>query len=611
MSAVLRTKVKPGSERSLGVHDQLGSLRIVQVILLHVYISYKNLVAKGVLCTEALLDLKGMDQKLELGKVCVTGASGFLASWLIKRLLLSGYHVTGTVRDPGNQKKLAHLWRLEGARERLRLVKADLMEEGSFDDAILGCHGVFHSASPVLKPSSDPKACLNMLYTEILEPAVEGTLNVLRSCKKNPSLRRVVLTSSSSAVRVRPDGDFDSNIPLDESSWSSVELCETLQLQSKAKQCRTIMIYSRTLVKLHICLWYAAWDFCKENGIDLVTVLPSFVIGPCLPPDLCSTASDVLGLLKAGETEKFKWHGRMGYVHIDDVALCHISVYEHESAHGRYLCSSTVLDNNELASLLSKQYPSLPIPKRFEQLGRPRYDLNTSKLKSLGFKFKTIQEMFDDCIASLVEQVVCLSCLSNFIYFHGGLLVSITNKLYVSLWLISEDKRFDKRTEIQVRDQTADSHFAMYLLIEAKAQTINCFSSTTRFQNLESSNQRAECKAGSETTTFSLSQKLKLFPNNYTISKSMRRGSKSIPGSTTTVAGAAEKAVGKLETLEVELCIIYYLIVRSEHSFKLHRISLVNRDQENLDQRINMELVVQEWHGTSALLPDLPNSNHS
>lgn len=51
-----------------------------------------------------------------------------------------------------------HLWRVEGAKERLRLVKADLMEEGNFDDAIFGCHGVFHSASPVLKPSSDPKA---------------------------------------------------------------------------------------------------------------------------------------------------------------------------------------------------------------------------------------------------------------------------------------------------------------------------------------------------------------------------------------------------------------------------------------------------------------------
>ncbi|KAB5544896.1 hypothetical protein DKX38_013008 [Salix brachista] len=253
------------------------------------------------------------------GRVCVTGASGYLASWLVKRLLLSGYHVTGTVRDPEKEKKLAHLWRLEGAKERLRLVKADLMVEGSFDDAIMECSGVFHTASPA----------------EILEPAVEGTLNVLRSCKRNPSLKRVILTSSSSTVRARDD--FDPNIPLDESSWSSVELCERLQVIS--------------------------WEFCNGNGIDLVTVLPSFVIGPSLPPDLCSTASDVLGLL-TGEMEKFQWHGRMGYVHIDDVALCHILVYEHESAGGRYLCSSIVLDNNELASFLSHRYPSLSVPKR-------------------------------------------------------------------------------------------------------------------------------------------------------------------------------------------------------------------------------------------------------
>ncbi|KAH7544818.1 hypothetical protein FEM48_Zijuj01G0026600 [Ziziphus jujuba var. spinosa] len=293
-----------------------------------------------------------MDKMIEpkLGKVCVTGASGFLASWLVKRLLLSGYHVIGTVRDPGNEKKLAHLWRLEGANERLQLVKADLKEEGSFDKAIMGCHGVFHTASPVLKPTSDPKE-------EILGPAMEGTLNVLRSCKKNPYLRRVVLTSSSSTVRVRDD--FDPNMPLDESSWSSMELCERLQIW---------YVLSKTLAEK------AAWEFCNKNGIDLVTVLPSFVIGPSLSPELCSTASDVLGLLK-GETEKFKWHGRMGYVHIDDVAACHILVYEHKTAHGR-----------------------------FEQQDRPYYEFNTSKLKNLGFEFKTIDDMFKDCIASLVEQ---------------------------------------------------------------------------------------------------------------------------------------------------------------------------------------------------------------
>ncbi|XP_071920538.1 tetraketide alpha-pyrone reductase 1-like isoform X2 [Coffea arabica] len=316
------------------------------------------------------------------GKVCVTGASGFLASWLIKRLLLSGYRVTGTVRDPENAKKVAHLWRLEGAKERLVLVKGDLMEEGSFDDAIMGCEGVFHTASPVLgRPASDPKA-------EILKPAVEGTLNVLRSCKKNPFLKRVVLTSSSSTVRARED--FDPNVPLDESSWSSEMLCERLKIW---------YVLSKTLAEK------AAWKFCEENEIDLVTVLPSFVIGPSLPPELCSTAADVLGLLK-GETQKFEWHGRMGYVHIDDVALCHILVYERRNAQGRYLCSSTVLDNDELASILSATYPALPIPKRFHKLdNRPSYDLNTSKLEGLGFKnFRSIREMFDDCIASLVEQ---------------------------------------------------------------------------------------------------------------------------------------------------------------------------------------------------------------
>lgn len=273
------------------------------------------------------------------GTVCVTGASGFLASWLIKRLLLSGYHVVGTVRDPGNDKKLAHLWNLEGAKERLRLVKAELTQEGSFDDAIKGCEGVFHMASPVLGQPTDPQ--------DILKPAVDGTLNVLRSCKKNPSLRRVVLTSSSSTIRVREK--LDPKTPLDESSWSSVELCSKLKIW---------YVLSKTMAEK------AAWEFCNENGINLVTVSPSFVVGPSLPPTLCSTASDILGLLQ-GETERFYWHGRMGYVHIDDVALCHILVYEREEAEGRYLCSSTVVDNDELVSILSARYPTLPIPKRY------------------------------------------------------------------------------------------------------------------------------------------------------------------------------------------------------------------------------------------------------
>ena len=58
----------------------------------------------------------------------------------------------------GNQKKVGHLWDLEGAKERLELVRADLLEEGSFDDAVMACEGVFHTASPIIT-KSDSKVC--------------------------------------------------------------------------------------------------------------------------------------------------------------------------------------------------------------------------------------------------------------------------------------------------------------------------------------------------------------------------------------------------------------------------------------------------------------------
>ena len=109
--------------------------------------------------------------------VCVTGGSGFIASGIVRFLLQRGYTVRATVRDPsgclfflqlvslysiinastlvsflveaGNAKRVDHLFKLDGAKERLQLFKADLLEQGSFDTVVEGCDGVFHTASPV------------------------------------------------------------------------------------------------------------------------------------------------------------------------------------------------------------------------------------------------------------------------------------------------------------------------------------------------------------------------------------------------------------------------------------------------------------------------------
>ncbi|CAF1924430.1 unnamed protein product, partial [Brassica napus] len=53
--------------------------------------------------------------------------------------------------------KTEHLLALEGAKERLKLFKADLLEECSFEQAIEGCDAVFHTASPVKYIVTDPQ----------------------------------------------------------------------------------------------------------------------------------------------------------------------------------------------------------------------------------------------------------------------------------------------------------------------------------------------------------------------------------------------------------------------------------------------------------------------
>jgi len=269
---------------------------------------------------------------------------------------------------------------LEGAKERLELVRADLLEEGSFDDAVMACEGVFHTASPIITKSDSKEVMLNS--------AINGTLNVLRSCKKNPFLKRVVLTSSSSTVRIKDEADLPPNVLLDETSWSSIEYCESLQIWYAVAK---------------ILAEKAAWEFAKEHKIDLVTVLPTFVIGPNLSPELGPTSSDVLGLFQ-GETGKFMAYGRMGYVHIDDVASCHILAYEAAGAQGRYICNAAVLGCGDLAALLARRFPAYPVPRSLPSIyGEQTYGYDTAKVRALGLReFKGVEEMFDDAVESLV-----------------------------------------------------------------------------------------------------------------------------------------------------------------------------------------------------------------
>ncbi|GMI65943.1 hypothetical protein like AT5G19440 [Hibiscus trionum] len=317
--------------------------------------------------------------------VCVTGASGFIASWLVKLLLRRGYTVNATVRNPNDPKKTEHLLALDGANERLHLFKAELLDEGSFDSAVEGCIGVFHTASPCFIPSTvkDPQA-------EMVEPAVKGTLNVLRSCAKVASVKRVIITSSLAAV-VLTGKPLADDVVVDETWFSDPALCE------KSKQWYML---SKTIAEK------AAWEFSEENGIDMVSINPGMVSGPPLQPTVNISLLPIVKLIGGAETfsdATFRW------VDVRDVANAHVHALESSSACGRYLVTGKPMHSSEVLKILQELYPDLNFPKRMSDKkgftsAFPAFQVSLERVKSLGINFTPLEVSLKDTIEGLREK---------------------------------------------------------------------------------------------------------------------------------------------------------------------------------------------------------------
>nr|GMC84466.1 cinnamoyl-CoA reductase 1-like [Ipomoea batatas] len=275
--------------------------------------------------------------------VCVTGASGYIASWLLKLLLHRGYTVHATVRNLKDPGKVSHLLALDGAKERLHLFEADLVEENSFDDAINGCEGVFHTASPVdLSPSATKAG--------VVDPAVKGTLNVLGSCVRTSSVRR---------------------------QW---------------------YVVSKVLAE------EAGWKYAEENGIDLVSLHPAFVIGPLLQPTLNFSSEVILNLVK--ENKDAVPNGIYPVVDVRDVANAHIQALELPSASGRYCLVGITMHSSQILNIASRLFPSLPIPDKYKDdlPAVATYQVSQEKTKSLGINYTSFDVSLKDTIESLKEK---------------------------------------------------------------------------------------------------------------------------------------------------------------------------------------------------------------
>ncbi|GJN26347.1 hypothetical protein PR202_gb14272 [Eleusine coracana subsp. coracana] len=318
---------------------------------------------------------------------CVTGGNGYIASALIKMLLEKGYAVKTTVRNPDDMSKNSHLKELQ-ALGPLEVFRADLIEEGSFDDAVAGCDYAFLVAAPVNLRCEHPEE-------ELIEPAVRGTLNVMRSCVKAGTVKRVILTSSASAIyRTPPQGEGH---VLDEDSWSDVEFLRANKPPMWGYPVSKVLLEKE------------ASRFVAEHGLGLVTVCPVVTVGTAPAPNALTSVPNCLSLLSGDEAEFAvlrgveKGSGTVALVHVDDVCRAELFLAEEESAAGRYICCSLNTTVVQLARFLVNKYPQYNVKTSLlsdDLLEKPRVCLSSAKLVREGFeyKYKMLDEIYDDVV---------------------------------------------------------------------------------------------------------------------------------------------------------------------------------------------------------------------
>jgi dihydroflavonol-4-reductase len=328
------------------------------------------------------------------GPVLVTGASGFIALHCIARLLQDGRSVRGTVRSKANREPAIRAALGPDVGDRLELCDADLSSDAGWEAAAAGCQDVLHVASPF--PPAQPKH-----EDDLIKPARDGTLRVLRACAK-ARVRRVVVTSSMAAVQegTRPDR------PYDERDWSVTD--DAIDAYSKSK----------TLAER------AAWDFVaalpEGERFELVAVNPAMVLGPLLDKD-GSTSLEVVGKLLRKEVPGVP-NLKLAMVDVRDVADAHmLALTKPEAAGKRFCCVAEIAPMHDVARILAERFPQRRIPTRkvpdfvvrivglfdetvklvIPQLGR-ELAIDTSALRGLGWTPRGVGPMVVDTAESMI-----------------------------------------------------------------------------------------------------------------------------------------------------------------------------------------------------------------
>ena len=308
-----------------------------------------------------------MEKGDNMSTVLVTGGSGFIGVHTILQLLAAGHEVRTTVRNPDRNKDVLAMLRAGGASspDKVGFVAADLLRDDGWREAAAGCDYVLHVASPLL--SYEPKD-----ENELIVPAREGTLRVLRAAR-DAGVKRMVVTSSFAAIGY---GHPLRSAPFDETVWSNLDSSD---VQAYPK--------SKTLAER------AAWDFIAREGggLELAVVNPTAVFGPALGPDFSESIGVIKALLDGAMPAVPRIH--FGLVDVRDVADLHLRAMTSPKASGeRFLAvSGETMSILQIARVLrdklgstARRVPRFQAPDWLMRLAARRNPMARAALPLLG-----------------------------------------------------------------------------------------------------------------------------------------------------------------------------------------------------------------------------------
>ena len=329
------------------------------------------------------------------GKVLVTGASGYIAGFVIKALAAQGWQVRGTIRSSARAADVRATLGLPD----LELVACDLMSDVGWAQAMAGIDFVQHIASPI--PAGEPRN-----PDDLIIPAREGALRALRFARA-AGVKRVVMTSSMAAIAY---GRQQGRPPFTEADWSNVDSLEAYAY-----------IKSKTLAERAAREWMAA----SGQGMEYVSINPAAVLGPVLGPDF-STSLEVVKKLLDGALPGLPRLG-FGVVDVRDVADLHVMAMTMPGLDGeRFIAQGRFMWMREVAEVLkaglgqqARRVPTRGLPDwllkllaNFDttvkmvvpELGRRREASAAHALERLGWKTRDETTTILDCANSLIEK---------------------------------------------------------------------------------------------------------------------------------------------------------------------------------------------------------------